>query len=447
MTRRGWRAFVPLVLLFVTVFSLSGYANAPRLLDNKRLLGYVPPFRAGWDSNLVQHLGGEYLCIARAIASGRGFSDPFGVETGPTAWMPPVYPVLLAALLKVFGEVQPVVYCVVVLQNLALVFGGWVVLRFSRRTATRPGDVMAALVLYLLALCYEFNLCFQFTHDHWIVTLVLSAMVVLADRMSLRAPGSAASIGWGVFGALSALTSPVLGFVWAILTINQFASFRKIRPFGLSVLLAVLIVAPWVARNYWMLDRFIPIKSNAFYELYQSNDMEADGLLQRKTATTHPFAGENEARKRYQEIGEVRFLDEFREKFLRSLRRDPLAYVTKVGNRLLAATVLYHPYNPNERDVSYWAGCLLHPLPFYGFLLLLLRGGFRRHSCQRISMIVYVSYMLPYVLVAYYERYQFPLLPVRVLFCYWGWQTVRAFFTEPAGTDAELSPGVETQLK
>src|SRR3954469_26052683 len=46
-----------------------------------------------------QHLGGEYFNIAQAIVDGRGFSDPFGEATGPTAWMPPLYPALLACIL------------------------------------------------------------------------------------------------------------------------------------------------------------------------------------------------------------------------------------------------------------------------------------------------------------------------------------------------------------
>lgn len=44
------------------------------------------------------HLGAEYNSIARAIYAGRGFSDPFKTESGPTAWMPPVLSYFLAGL-------------------------------------------------------------------------------------------------------------------------------------------------------------------------------------------------------------------------------------------------------------------------------------------------------------------------------------------------------------
>jgi len=41
--------------------------------------------------------------IARSIALGRGFSSPLFGDTGPTAWMTPAYPCLVALVFKVFG--------------------------------------------------------------------------------------------------------------------------------------------------------------------------------------------------------------------------------------------------------------------------------------------------------------------------------------------------------
>ncbi|HEY6943856.1 MAG TPA: hypothetical protein VI431_01860, partial [Candidatus Acidoferrum sp.] len=41
--------------------------------------------------------------IAASLATGKGFSSPFGKETGPTAWLTPVYPLLVAGVFRVFG--------------------------------------------------------------------------------------------------------------------------------------------------------------------------------------------------------------------------------------------------------------------------------------------------------------------------------------------------------
>src|SRR5215470_17132567 len=42
--------------------------------------------------------------IANALSKGRGFSDAFRKPTGPTAWLAPVYPSILAAIFCVFGQ-------------------------------------------------------------------------------------------------------------------------------------------------------------------------------------------------------------------------------------------------------------------------------------------------------------------------------------------------------
>ena len=47
--------------------------------------------------------GWEMGRIGRAIVNGRGFADPFGVPTGPTAWEPPLYPYLIAVVFRLTG--------------------------------------------------------------------------------------------------------------------------------------------------------------------------------------------------------------------------------------------------------------------------------------------------------------------------------------------------------
>src|ERR1035438_277299 len=47
--------------------------------------------------------GWEMGRVARSIALGQGFSNPYGVNTGPTAWEPPLYPYLMAGVFKLFG--------------------------------------------------------------------------------------------------------------------------------------------------------------------------------------------------------------------------------------------------------------------------------------------------------------------------------------------------------
>src|SRR5580700_9995957 len=47
--------------------------------------------------------GWEMGWIARALATGHGFSSPYPPWSGPTAMQPPLYPSLLSLVFRVFG--------------------------------------------------------------------------------------------------------------------------------------------------------------------------------------------------------------------------------------------------------------------------------------------------------------------------------------------------------
>src|SRR5579863_39232 len=47
--------------------------------------------------------GWEMGRIGRSLALGQGFANPFNETTGPTAWEPPLYPFLIAAVFRLFG--------------------------------------------------------------------------------------------------------------------------------------------------------------------------------------------------------------------------------------------------------------------------------------------------------------------------------------------------------
>src|SRR6516165_8519868 len=56
--------------------------------------------------------------IAHSIAAGEGFASPFRVDTGPTAWTTPVYPLLLGGVMRVFGPYTFASYVAAVVLNI-----------------------------------------------------------------------------------------------------------------------------------------------------------------------------------------------------------------------------------------------------------------------------------------------------------------------------------------
>ena len=73
--------------------------------------------------------GYEMGRIARALDTGYGFADPFRGHTGPTAWVPPLYPWILAGDFRLFGIYSAVAARMVLafdcVLNALMVFTTW----------------------------------------------------------------------------------------------------------------------------------------------------------------------------------------------------------------------------------------------------------------------------------------------------------------------------------
>jgi hypothetical protein len=421
--RAGWLTPGQGVLaVALAVLACSTYANLAWLVTNPADYRFFPPFQPGVNANLNDHLGSEYFHIAKALVAGRGFADPFDRPTGPTAWMPPLLPAVLAGLLWLCGgDKGAVAFAVVFLQELVLVGTGALVVALVRRTCGRVGPGVAAAV-FILALVWHFRLAFQFTHDCWLVLLALNLLIAgLAWGRPLGSAWRAA--GWGAFGGLCALASPVVGFTWAVLSAVTAWRGRVRARAGLALLVAGLVVAPWVGRNYLVFGRLIPVKSNLAFELYQSQCLQSDGVLEVSSIRTHPDTGENDERQEYRDLGEVRFLERKWEQFGDAVRADPWSFADRVSQRAAAATLVYVPFEraaEAERPWALWTGRLTHPLPFLAALFLLVSAARRPlHPAQWAVLGVYLAYLTPYVLTSYYDRYAFPLLGVKALLVLW----------------------------
>jgi hypothetical protein len=164
------RHHAQLTFLVVFVFGLSLYANSVFFVSDEESFRFFPPFLPGVDALSNAHLGAEYYLIARALVEGEGFSNPFAADTGPTAWMAPLYPALLAVLIRLVGsqtlaaedyfagigsEDFWVVTAVIALKNLVLVLTGLTIYHTAKRSKTRLGPNLA-LFLYACWICSQF---------------------------------------------------------------------------------------------------------------------------------------------------------------------------------------------------------------------------------------------------------------------------------------------------
>jgi hypothetical protein len=418
------------IALAVAVSACAVYANLSLRVKNPATYRFFPPFQRGYDANDNKHLGAEYFNIAKALVAGQGYANPFPERTGPTAWMPPVLPFLLAGLLWLCdGNKDAVMTVVIFLQVWVLIGTGLLVLALARQTTTRVWAGTAASVFFLGLLC-NFHLWFQFTHDCWLILLAIDLLI--AGLCWLRPLASKqAAAGWGLFGGLCALINPMVALAWGVLTLPIAFRQRTWTRLAWAVLVAGLTLCPWAVRNYRVFGRLIPVKSNLAFELYQSQCLQTDGLIRGETFTKHPIANASGSRREYKTLGEIAFVEEKGKKFWAAVRADPVDFLDRVASRFLGATLWYVPLDRTEeakRPWVFWLSRLAFPLPFLG-LLVLAFTAFRQplHRAQWVVIGVYLLYLGPYIVVSYYERYAVPLVGVKALLVIWAADRLLSF--------------------
>jgi predicted RNA-binding Zn-ribbon protein involved in translation (DUF1610 family) len=422
-----WSKLARVSAVALTVFVIIGcgvYANLSYTVTNRVNYKYFPPFQPYNDGNMNKHLGAEYHEIAKSILAGEGFANPFKEKTGPTAWMPPILPYLLASLLWICdNNVNAVTAIVVCMQLLTLIATAVIVLVLTWQTTERLWVLLAALI-FLGILLSDFRLWFQMTHDCWFVLLALD-LVIVGFVWCRPMQGWFSSVGWGFLGGVCALINPIVALAWGVLSLSVLWRERAWGRFTVAMILAALTLSPWVIRNYLVFGRLIPVKSNAAYELYQSHCLKEvpDGLLQPAAFGKHPYGAPGRERREYKEMGEMKFLDKKREIFWQSVEDDPLDFLDRVACRFLGATLWYVPFNRQEetrRPWSVWTCRVLHPLPFLAMLVLACAALWKPlHPAQWAVMGIYVLYLMPYAAISYYERYAMPLLVVKALLVIW----------------------------
>ena len=383
-----------------------------------------------WLPHDHRQLGGEYDNIARSLRAGQGFSNPFGVDSGATGWMPPVLPAILALLYWLADDDRhAVIGIVLTLKPIVLFTSAWILFRESSRLGV-PN--MAAFVLPV-ALTYNFYEFFQVTNDEWWLLLLVNIIWIGAtgigrERLSSGfASGKSVSlaylIGWGLLGGITALSSPVLGAVWAGTTFisGWHASNWGRFPFRvcwIAGLTSILVIAPWTIRNRVVLSAWFPIKSNAGYELWQSQCLDNDGLLSNQTFDEHPFTYSGPEREQYLAKGELNYVLHKGNEAKNSIVSNPSEYFRRVLNRTTAAFIWYHPYSKSY-DRLLWPMRFqkaAHPLPFLSMILLLFARRRSGYSPQLVSTVaIYMLALLPYALISYYDRYAAPLLTIKWL--------------------------------
>jgi hypothetical protein len=273
--------------------------------------------------------------IAYSLAAGHGFSSPYWQETGPTAWLTPVYPALVAVIFKIFGIHTPHAFFAVVFLNILFSVATCVPLFYIGKRVGGLGVASGAAWLWALfpnAIMIPYEWVWDTSLSALLLATILWATMELADTQSVRA-----WCGYGLLWGFALMTNPSLGSLlplllgWAGYRACKKGRLHFSRPL-LACAIAVLCCLPWTLRNYLAFHRFIPLRSNLPFELWLGNNEQFDEQSQVVPAADPERA---EIRK-YVHVGETAFMQDKWQKATGFMRAHPRLEITLFARRFVA---------------------------------------------------------------------------------------------------------------
>jgi len=271
--------------------------------------------------------------IARSIASGHGFGSPFA-DTGLSALLPPVYSYLLAGLFKIFGiETRASVLGALSLNSFFSAFTGVPVFLLARQAF---GQRVAKWAGWGWAFSpYGIYYGADWAWSTCLVALELCCLFLFAWRLE----NSSRKRDWLVFGALcgfSALTEPVVLAVLPLLGIyTLYRRYRLDRPWRMQAVCVafagMVMLSPWLVRNYIVFHRFIPVRSGFGLELYIGNNGYSERWV---NSNLHPNHSHDELAE-YERVGEIAYMDHKLQQAKDYIRSHPAWYLWMSVRRMV----------------------------------------------------------------------------------------------------------------
>ena len=407
-------------------------------------------FQFGWEAGR----------IARALVTGYGYSDPFAnaflAHTGPTAWLPPLYPLLLAGIFRVFGVYTAASAWVLFTIQCALSAAtALATYQIAARILNRRVALWSAWIwaLYPAAMQYAVRWPWEMTITTALFTFVLA--------LSLRMRGIGEASGQcSVVSAPSKQSEPpqlttdnrqlatgnwlLFGFLWGLIALSnstlliflpinglwllwprassQFSVVsvqsqhlrtenRELRTLltgpTLATLIFLALIAPWTTRNYRVFHTFIPLRGNFGAELFMGNGPGSNGLLMEYY---HPFQDAQQLRD-YAALGEVRYVARQNAAAKAFIAAHPVHFAADCARRAYFFWAgVPHPadeawYNEVGRTLNF---AFISLCGFFGLALALRR----RIPAAGLIACAFLLLPIPYYIVTAHARFRHPLEPL-----------------------------------
>jgi len=350
----------------------------------------------------------EMVRTGRTFAERGELADPFVIPTGPTAHIPPLYPMFLGVLFKLFGTGVPaeivkcLVTCVVSALRCALMPLLAVRMGLSLRTGVIAGLIGA---VYINALSTEVKGDWAESYGALALVLMVFAAIEIARRNELRLKRAAVLGFW--WGLILLLMPNLLTVLLGFLAVGglRFLHREPRRYLAWSAVLLVvtaITISPWPIRNQIRLGSPVWAKDNFGMVMLISNRPGASWSTYDNDPYIHtgiPTRDANQARK-LKQMGEIAYNRAQLGQALAWIRAEPWAFVW------LSVQRAFHFWFPLGRNLA-------HTTVEWGLTLLAFPGLYLLYQRNRVAALLILSmwllYPWPYYITEWSSRFRQPI--------------------------------------
>ncbi len=349
--------------------------------------------------------GYEMAVIARNLVNHGTFGNPFDTgQSGPTAVVPPLHPMFLAACLRLL----PVPWSLLLplLGNItANAVTAALMPRLSERfcSSAAPGVFSAILWLAVMQLMPAWDA--GFTLALLVIFFVLTSDALQNDKAPLWAPAGAGLMAGLISNENPAIVLVFIPWIFFLLIERQERARDTLRYLTVFTLLLAAANLPWIIRNYRIWHTFT-LRTNFGMTFYSSNNDCAEASLVRSMETgcyqrNHPAGSAGELAL-LKQLGEVEFDRERTNATIKWIRSHPVRF------RDLTLVRVLKFWFPDTRQPGYtrYTVWLVTALSIPGVVLMLRR----RVRIAWLVLIVWTVYPLTYYIVVSDGRYRYPIM-------------------------------------
>jgi 4-amino-4-deoxy-L-arabinose transferase-like glycosyltransferase len=354
--------------------------------------------------------------IARSIVQGEGFASPLFEKTGPTAWMTPIYPLMIAGFFKIFGVyTKSALFAILSFQALISCLTCIPIFYFARNSF---GPKVANWSAWTWAL-FPYAIYFPLDRiwETWLATFLFSLLLLVSQELE-DADRIAAWFGAGLLWGVAALTTTVLATVLPFL--QAYISYRRhkrARPWllpnvalGLTLL---AVISPWFIRNYQVFHKFIPFRDNMGLVLRLGTKGNTDYW---EPSELGPWDNDAEVAEYHRE-GEIQYMATKKTQAIEFIKAHPGWYAWTTLRRIFFIWSGYWSLSKDYLVLEVWDPW---NIPFCSVFTILALLGLRKAWKQnRHAAIPYAILLLVFPLIYYITSPEFyyrrPLDPMMVV--------------------------------